>query len=331
MSKKEIREIFRQAVFTRDNHKCVVPHCNNPVADAHHIIERALWKEDTEFGGYIPDNGVSVCELHHKHAEANFIPPQALRQWAGIKNRVLPAQFDASKIYDKWGTPLIPPNRELVKYPHTRYLTFTPGFDKLDVDECGYMEITNMYNKPLVITMKMDGSNVKLTSEIVTARNGHSAGHKSFDFLKSKHASFKHLIPPHINVFAEWLYAKHSIHYTNDLALDDILLVFAVYDGITQLWGGWEDVQRVAASLNLKTVPVLTLISFPSNWECEPKITKIGNDVIKKGHEGIVIRSLYPYHWSKFGENVAKYVRANHVTSSKHWKEMEIVKNEVKT
>lgn len=37
------RDNFREAVFARDNNTCVF--CSLPAKDAHHIIERRLWKD----------------------------------------------------------------------------------------------------------------------------------------------------------------------------------------------------------------------------------------------------------------------------------------------
>lgn len=59
MNKLLTRDIFRESVFSRDNHKCVI--CGNPAKDAHHIIERRLFSD----GGYYIDNGASLCEEHH--------------------------------------------------------------------------------------------------------------------------------------------------------------------------------------------------------------------------------------------------------------------------
>ena len=67
------REQFRNAVFRRDNYKCVVPDCNHEAKDAHHLIERKLWIREKEKEGYIIDNGVSVCEYHHKLAEKDIL------------------------------------------------------------------------------------------------------------------------------------------------------------------------------------------------------------------------------------------------------------------
>ena len=101
--KNQNRSKFREAVFKRDNHKCIVKTCSKDAVDAHHLIERRLWKEPFEHGGYIVDNGVSLCSLHHIEAEKNIILPKALRECAGIKKVVLPSGFDKTKEYNKWG------------------------------------------------------------------------------------------------------------------------------------------------------------------------------------------------------------------------------------
>lgn len=61
------RDTFRNAVFERDNYKCVV--CGETAVDAHHIIERKLFDD----GGYYIDNGVSLCGKHHLEAEMTVI------------------------------------------------------------------------------------------------------------------------------------------------------------------------------------------------------------------------------------------------------------------
>lgn len=65
ISKKKVRENFRNVVFTRDKFKCVF--CGKPAVDAHHITDR----NELEHGGYVLQNGISLCEEHHKMAE-NF-------------------------------------------------------------------------------------------------------------------------------------------------------------------------------------------------------------------------------------------------------------------
>ena len=59
-------------------------------------------------------------------------------------------------------------------------------------------------------------------------------------------------------------------------------------------------------------------------------VQKIGAGLVAGGQEGFVVRSTYPFYYGQFGENVAKYVRPNHVTTDVHWSKQPIVKNEVK-
>lgn len=92
------RDQFREGVFARDNHKCVI--CAAPAVDAHHIIERRLFPD----GGYILDNGASLCENHHLAAEMTTLSCEEIREKAGIKTVVLPPEFDPQYRYDKWGT-----------------------------------------------------------------------------------------------------------------------------------------------------------------------------------------------------------------------------------
>jgi predicted restriction endonuclease len=71
--KKLIRAAFREAVFKRDGHKCrVCGKPDNPFSsfvidhlDAHHITDRNLMPE----GGYVVENGISLCSECHEKAE----------------------------------------------------------------------------------------------------------------------------------------------------------------------------------------------------------------------------------------------------------------------
>ena len=92
------RDEFRERVFNRDNYKCVVPNCKNKAKDAHHIIERKLWKD----GGYYLDNGASLCEIHHVLAERNKIVPRTIREYCKIYNITVSDSLNSKKEYTKW-------------------------------------------------------------------------------------------------------------------------------------------------------------------------------------------------------------------------------------
>lgn len=66
--KHKVRASFRNAVFERDGYRCRV--CKAPASDetkldAHHITDRHLMPN----GGYIQENGISLCEKCHEKAE----------------------------------------------------------------------------------------------------------------------------------------------------------------------------------------------------------------------------------------------------------------------
>lgn len=62
--KHAIRAKFREVVFTRDNNKCRVCKATGKL-DAHHITDRT----ELPNGGYVLENGISLCEPCHIKAE----------------------------------------------------------------------------------------------------------------------------------------------------------------------------------------------------------------------------------------------------------------------
>ena len=69
MKKKQIiREHFSNKVFARDKNKCVF--CNTTKElDAHHITDRSKMPN----GGYVEENGITLCQVHHWAAEQYHI------------------------------------------------------------------------------------------------------------------------------------------------------------------------------------------------------------------------------------------------------------------
>ena len=191
----------------------------------------------------------------------------------------------------------------------------------------------------------MDGSNAQLTNELVAARNGISANHISFSMLKSMHCSLKDNIPEGIQVFGEWLYAKHSIEYTDEISLDSFFQIFSVYDQEKQIFSSWEDVENMAETLGVPTVPILEKGKcYKYAWELEARICELANDVISIGHEGLVIRSMYPFPYGSFeGYNItsdkitwtiapiAKFVRSDHIQTDANWSRQPINRNKLKS
>ncbi len=63
--KKMVRARFREAVHARDDHRCRMCGAEGQL-DAHHITDR----NDMPGGGYVAENGISLCHRCHMKAEA---------------------------------------------------------------------------------------------------------------------------------------------------------------------------------------------------------------------------------------------------------------------
>ena len=64
LRKKIIRDNFRDSVFGRDGHKCKFCDRRDHL-DAHHITDR----NEMPNGGYVKENGITLCPEHHEIAE----------------------------------------------------------------------------------------------------------------------------------------------------------------------------------------------------------------------------------------------------------------------
>lgn len=80
--KKKIRDNFRNAVFDRDGNKCRVCgwalFADGLTLDAHHITDRNLMPN----GGYVKENGISLCPGCHEKAEVFHSTGEALPGWS---------------------------------------------------------------------------------------------------------------------------------------------------------------------------------------------------------------------------------------------------------
>lgn len=199
--------------------------------------------------------------------------------------------------------------------------------DKIAVD------ISSLLNTEIVITEKMDGSNTSLESDGCFARTHSGApSHPSFDGLKALHGSLKYKIPAHMQFFGEWCYALHSIEYVE---LPGYFMLFNVRDlsgPIGPIWSSWEEVEMWAEELGVPTVPVLFKGQVSSEKELQELVESFMNQPSVCGgvREGVVARVAHSFLNSFFSRGVMKCVRANHVQTSEHWKDQEIIKNKLK-
>jgi 5-methylcytosine-specific restriction endonuclease McrA len=102
--KKLIRKNFRDACYRRDKYKCVKccftssPDKAEAELDAHHITDR----REMPNGGYVKENGISLCtECHIKaeqyHSTGEAVPGYSIEELYVVINSTLEKAIEASK------------------------------------------------------------------------------------------------------------------------------------------------------------------------------------------------------------------------------------------
>jgi hypothetical protein len=208
------------------------------------------------------------------------------------------------------------------KYPRTMHLPFSEGATN---DDKIADSVEALLNVPIVITEKIDGSNVCLEHDGVFARS-HSGPpiHPSFDLLKALHATIKHDIPPDSQWFGEYAYAKHSLAYDK---LPGYLMMFGIR--INDNWLRWSAVCRFCSLLGLPTVPVLFEGKVDTAKTLKDLILNLAKQPSALGtiREGVVVRVEREFSDEEFPQCVQKWVRKDHVQTDVHWKHQTITPN----
>lgn len=333
------RNDFREGVFQRDNHQCVI--CHEPAVDAHHIIERRLFSN----GGYYLDNGASLCSQHHIKAEETTLTCDEIRQAAGITHIILPEHLYDDAEYDKWGN-IIQPNgsrlkgelfedesvqkiikpvlhefSKYIKYPRTYHLPWSHTLKDdrmMDNDDC-------FVDKIVVVTLKMDGENTTMYNDYIHARSINSDNHESRKWVKGLWSTFNYTLSEGLRLCGENLYAKHSMAYDD---LESYFYLFSVWYNMTCL--SWKETVEYAELLGIVHVPVLYHGMYNNNTIRD--YFRIYND--RKPSEGYVIRLAGEFKYSDFRKSVGKYVNPDFRqmlnNSHGHWMSKKIEPNKLK-
>lgn len=320
-----IREQFRQDVFHRDNYKCVI--CKNTGVDAHHILERRLFID----GGYHVNNGATVCSTCHLLCESTDISVEDVRHAAGITKKYLPEHLYDDEIYDKWGNIILPNETrlkgelfydesvqkiladklhlfvDLVKYPRTHHLPWSPGMHE---DDRMIPTLDYMKDSHIVITEKLDGENTSMYRNDIHARSVTSNNHHSRNWVKNFWSSISHDIPDGWRICGENLYAKHSIEYSS---LKSYFYGFSIWNEKNECLS-WNDTLEWFNLLGITPVPIL--YEGPFNRQI---FTDIESRLDFRSQEGYVCRVREKFPYSRFRMCVGKFVRTDHVKTVNHW------------
>lgn len=328
------RDAFRESVFARDRHRCVL--CQAPGQDAHHVLERRLFPD----GGYYLDNGATVCGPCHLACERTEVSVEDVRHAAGIVRIVVPPHLYADQPYDKWGNPVLPNGQRMrgelffdnsvqkvlreagvlgafthwVKYPRTYHLPWSPG---LTADDRMVEDMSPWEGRRVVVTEKMDGENTTLYCDYLHARSVDGRSHPSQAWVKQLHGNVGYQIPEGWRLCGENLYAEHSIGYD---ALPSYFMGFSLWNDRNECLS-WADTREWLELLDLTCVPVL----YEGPYRRDV-FASIERNLDFSRSEGYVLRCADAFGYADFRHRVAKYVRRDHVTQSAHWRHGKPVK-----
>lgn len=334
------REEFKQRVFARDSHKCVL--CPEPAVDAHHILDRSLFED---FGYYL-SNGVSLCSEHHLLAEKTIVSCERLREAAGITEVIMPEHFYIDDKYDHWGNTVLPNGTRLkgdlfgnenvqkilseagvlgsfvkyIKYARTMHL---PWSENLQNDDRMHENVDFFNGKIVVVSEKIDGEASSMYPDYIHARSVDSKHHDSRNWVKALHGRIKHDIPEGFRICGENVYAKHSIHYEH---LTDYFYVISIWNELNYALS-WKETLEWCGLIGLTPVPVI----YHGIWD-KDLIHQTYLDYCSKKKdpvEGYVVRLEDKIAYKDFRRSYAKFVRKNHVATSAHWMSEKITPNKI--
>lgn len=206
---------------------------------------------------------------------------------------------------------------KLYKYPRTPHMPFS---ETITDDDKRLSNMNHFEGCEIVITEKMDGENTTIYRDYYHARSLDSKHRDYHSWLLSYIRRFQYMLDGNERICGEYLWAKHSIKYEN---LSNYFEVFSIWKDNICL--SWEDTKKRCEECGLTMVPEL----FVGIYD-EEVVKRIAKEIIAKGGEGIVIRKVNNFSYEDFGNNIAKYVRPNHVQTDEHWSTGKIESNTMK-
>jgi hypothetical protein len=203
------------------------------------------------------------------------------------------------------------PSYPIYSYPRTPHLDFSPGATSDDKyaspDTLAFLQS----GVEIITTEKMDGGNLSLYRDYFHGRSLDSGTHSWDTFAKQIWSEIRFDIPEGWRISCESMYARRSVAYEN---LASPLYIIGIWDDKNTLLS-WDDTVIWAELLGLPSVP---LLYRGTDYKKASKVWFTEMDDEKS--EGFVIRNAGAIPYEKFGDNIAKWVRANHVRTAADWR-----------
>ena len=205
------------------------------------------------------------------------------------------------------------PNK--LKYPRTPYWPHSPAIGR---GNSIHPDPRRFVGRPVVVTEKLDGSNVLIHRGKVYGRSVGTETNAKWMAMVKKHHAWR-VTDPDVYLYGEDIYGIHSIQY-RAVREDETFYAFALRDGE----GNFQSMavlERFAADRSIPVVPILRRDEFGSVGEIRDffRDEHAKESVLGGEREGVVMRLAGAFPSSEFARNVCKSVRQDHVQTDQHW------------
>ena len=202
-----------------------------------------------------------------------------------------------------------------LKYPRTPYWPYSPTIgrgDTLHPDPEWFV------GRPVVMTEKLDGSNVLIHRGKVYGRSVASETANKWMAMVKKHHAWK-ITEPDVFLYGEDIYGVHSIEY-GAVREHETFHAFALRDSRGN-FRSFAALEGFATERGISVVPVIHRGSFASVAEIRAFIRgeHAKPSALGGAREGVVVRVVEGFPSAGFARNVCKSVREDHVQTDQHW------------
>ena len=203
------------------------------------------------------------------------------------------------------------------KYPRTPYSPWSPQTsdgDRVIANMSGFV------NRPIVITEKLDGTNVTLYDGVAFTRGMNTLGAPWLGMVK-KHHAWKTSAWKRYAVHGEDIYAVHSIEY-DAVPEQGTFYAFALRDVRGDVFESFDKTATKCAARGFATVPILYRGVIESEKALRDRLEFEMSEPSRLGgeREGVVVRIADKFSVCDFGRSVCKLVRVGHVQTDTHWR-----------
>jgi len=152
----------------------------------------------------------------------------------------------------------------LIKFPRTRHIFDSGGGVGRDDLLMGENEAKIWYEAVVTVEEKVDGSNlgISITEDYIIKFQNRShyvntetqQQWRQLEAWAAQHPGIHQVLNPDRILFGEWMYAKHSIHYTK---LPDLFLAFDIFDKKKGKFVSRKTRDKLLEGTGISTVPLI--------------------------------------------------------------------------